>query len=248
MSITDAMKQNKARKHIQQALWKDPNDVDSLLELAALHDGSDLDQKRKILHRILYLEPAHRTARQMLLEMDRREIGGDSRLSLAVILTDRSVSYPPEAPLTLRYSIVHQILVYLFAAGTVIAGLAITRDATVLAAVTAFLLIACWFVSVMVEISDSGLQISHLFGMVRSEIPWREIRGVNPAALGQGIRITHHQGKAVVISAHINGYPFILDILQQKRPDLFPLTEVAITGDLPHNDPAIISPETETFK
>jgi hypothetical protein len=242
MSITDS------RKHIQQALWKDPNDVDSLLELATLHEGSDLDQKRKILHRILYLEPAHRTARQMLLEMDRREIGGDARLSLAVIFTDRSASYPPEAPLTLRYSIVHQILVYLFAAGTVVAGLAITRDAEVLAAVMAFLMVALWFVSVMVEISDSGLRISHLFGLVRSEIPWSEVRGVKPVAIGHGVRIMHHQGKAIVISAHINGYPFILDILQQKRPDLFPRTEVAITGDLPHNDPVLSSLEIETFK
>lgn len=244
MSITHSMKPNKARKHIQQALWKDPNDVDSLLELATLHDGSDLDQKRKILHRILYLEPSHRTARQMLLEMDRREIGGDSRLSLAVILTDRSASYPPEAPLRLRYSIVYQIVVYFFAACTVIAGLAIIRDLAVLTAVTAFLFMVLWFVSVVVELSDAGLHIARLFGMVRSEIPWREVRGVKPAALGQGIRIVHHQGKTVVISAHINGYAFILDILQQKRPDLFPLTEVAITGDLPHNGHAVDSLET----
>jgi hypothetical protein len=242
------MKPNKARKHIKQALWKDPNDVDSLLELAALYDQTDLDQKRKILHRILYLEPAHRTARQMLLQMDRREIGGASRLSLAVILTDRSSSYPPEAPLILRYSIVYQILVYLFAACTVIAGLAITRDPAVLTAVTAFLFMALWFVSIVVELSDSGLHITRLFGMVRSEIPWREVHGVKPAALGQGIQIIHHQGKAIVISAHINGYPFILDILQQKRPDLFPLTEVAITGDLLYNDPALTSLETKTLK
>jgi hypothetical protein len=124
----------------------------------------------------------------------------------------------------------------LFAACTVIASLAITRDLAVLTAVTAFLFMVLWFVSVVVELSDSSLHIARLFGMVRSEIPWREVRGVKPAALGQGIRITHHQGKTVVISAHINGYPFILDILQQKRPDLFPRTEVAITGDLPHND------------
>lgn len=240
------MKPNKVRKHIQQALWKDPNDVDSLLELAALNDGSDLDQKRKILHRILYLEPAHRTARQMLFDIDRREIGGASRLSLAVILTDRSSGYPPEAPLTLRYSIVYQILVYLFTAFTVIASLAITRDLAVLAAVTAFLFMVLWFVSVVVELSDSSIHIVRLFGMVRSEIPWRKVDGVKPATLGQGVRILHHQGKTVVISAHINGYPFILDILQQKRPDLFPLTEVAITGDLSHNDPAVTSMERRT--
>ena len=248
MSITHSMKPNKARKHIQQALWKDPNDVDSLLELAALSDQTDLDQKRKILHRILYLDPGHRTARQMLVDIDRRMIGGGSRLSLAVILTDRSSGYPPEAPLTLRYSIVYQILVYLFTACTVIASLAITRDLAVLTAVTVFLCMVIWFISVVVELSDSGLHIARLFGMVRSEIPWREVDGVKPAAFGQGIRIIHHQGKTVVISAHINGYPFILDILQQKRPDLFPPTEVAIAGDLSHNDPALPSLKTETLK
>jgi hypothetical protein len=240
MSIIDSLKQRKTTKHIQRALWKDPYDIDSLLQLASMLGTlpePDLDQKRKILHRILYLEPAHKTARQMLLDIDRAQIGGDpSRLHLAVILTDRLSNNPPEAPLTLKYSIVHQVLVYLFVACTTLALLYFVREGVFFAVGMIFLLIPVWFISIVVEISDVGLTISRLFGIIRSKILWHEIEGVKPVAIGRGIRIIHGKGNAVAISAQINGYPFIFDILQQMRPDLLPLTEIAWTGDLAQND------------
>ena len=248
MSITATMNQRRAAKRIQQALRKDPYNTEALFQLACTletHDGPDLPRKRQALHRILHLEPAHQKARQMLFEMDRAEIGGDvSRLSAAVILTTPTSSDPPEPPLVLRYSIVQQFLVYLSIAAALSIGLSIARDVRVLTAVASFLMIPLWFVSAVIEISDSGLHISRLFGIARREILWNEIRECRCTALGQGIKISTHRGNSVKVSAQIQGYPFILDILQQMRPDLFQTAESARTGDLPQDGPAVASVAT----
>jgi hypothetical protein len=226
MSFTATMNQRKAAKRIQQALRKNPYDTESLFQLACTLDRHDLPRKRQVLHRILHLEPAHRQARQMLFEMDRAAIGGNpSRLSAAVILTEPSASDLPERTLILRYSIVHQILVYLFLACTGLASLSIVRDVRILAVVGACLIIPFWFLSAVIEINDSGLSVFRLFGMVHSEIRWNEIRQYKQTALRQGIKIMTHRGKSVKVSAQIQGYPFILDILQQMRPDLFLIAE-----------------------
>jgi hypothetical protein len=86
----------------------------------------------------------------------------------------------------------------------------------------ALLIIPLWFVSAVIEIRESGIAVSRLFGMVRSQIAWGEIREVKPTPIARGVKVINRKGKALEISAQIHGYPFILDILRQKRPDLFP--------------------------
>ena len=252
MNITDSLKQHKSTRQVQKALRKDPNDIRSLLTLAAMLGElpkPDLGQKRQVLHRVLSLEPANPTARAMLFAMDRAEIGGDvSRLSLAVILTEPSSSNVPATSLVLRYSLVHQILVYLFVAGTVFASLSALRDAVVLTAIAVFLLIPLWFVSAVIEIRDTGLNVSRLFGLVHSEIAWNDIRECRPTIMGRGIRIISCEWKTLEVSAQVLGYPFILDILCQMRPDLFESTGVAWTGEVSHHGPAITRLAERTFE
>ena len=178
----------------------------------------------------------------MLFEMDRAMIGGNpSRLSAAVILTDPSANDLPEPTLILRYSIVHQILVYLFLACTALASLSIVRDFKILAVVGACLILPLWFISAVIEINDSGFKVSRLFGVVHSVIHWNEIRAYKQTALRQGIQIITDRGKSVKVSAQIQGYPFILDILQQMRPDLFHTAESARTDTIPQDGPAVTS-------
>lgn len=246
MNIADTRKQHKAAKRIQRALKKDPNDIEALFALAATLDSRkkpEADQKRKVLHQILSLEPYNREARDTLFEMDRAEIGGKrSRLSLATILTD-PLSLP-EPPLTLRYSIVHRFLVYLFIICAVLLGLSSVRDIESLALVGAlllFLLIPTWFVSAVIEISDAGIHVSRLFGLARLQIPWRDIREARPTFMGRGIKIINCAGKAVEVSAQVQGYPFILDILHQMRPDLFHIPQGSQAEDGAQN-PAAITP------
>ena len=252
MSITASINQRRAAKRIQQALRRNPYDTEALLQLAyrlGTLDKPDLPRKRQVLHRILNLEPAHKQARQMLLEMDRAAIGGNpSRLSAAIILTDLSPNDLQEQPLILRYSIVHQILIYLFLACAGLAGLSVVRDVRVLVVVGAFLMIPLWFVSAVIEISNAGLNVSRLFGMAHTEIRWNEIRACKRTALGQGIKIVTHRGKSIKVSAQIQGYPFILDILQQMRPDLFDSIERTMMDDVPQNDAALTSVAARTFE
>ncbi len=62
MRITVATNPHKVLKRIQRALQKDPNDIQALLQLAVTLDSLkpfDRDHKRKLLRRILYLEPAN---------------------------------------------------------------------------------------------------------------------------------------------------------------------------------------------
>lgn len=246
MSITVPTKQRKAVKRIQRALTKNPNDVRSLLQLAVILDPRkkpDLDQKRKLLHRVLHLEPTNRDARQMLFELDRDAIGVDiSRLSLAVILPHPSSADFSEPPLILRYSIVYQFLVYISMALTALAGLNLVRDPEVLALVVGFLvslLVPLWYVSVVIEIDNAGLKISRLFGIVRAEIPWGAVKECKRNALGQGIKLITRHRDVVDISAQVYGYAFVLDILCQMRPDLFELPEVTRTGNVSPKDPVI---------
>lgn len=215
-------------KRVQRRLRKDPHDIEALLQLADLLGAltnPDLKEKRKVLQHILLLEPANPDARQMLFEMDRAAIGGDpSRLSAAVMLTEPVTSPIAEKPLRLRYSIIHQFLVYvLFAFTTFLTWNSIQKPEVlaVFAAFLLFLLIPVWFVSVVIEIGDSELNISRLFGVVRSEIPWNEIEEFRSSPMGQGIKIITREGKVAEISAQIMGYSSVIEILRQKRPDLF---------------------------
>ena len=228
MNSTDKLKTN---RQIQRALRKNPNDIDALLQVANMlgaRQKPDLAQKRKVLHHILSLEPTHRKARTMLFEMDRAEIGGNpSRLSAAVILIDPSKNNIAEKPLILRYSLIHQILVYLFIVLTVLISLRIRQPEVfaVFGVFLLFLLIPLWFVSVVVEITDTGLKVSHLFGAAHWEIPWTEIKAFKRDALGKGIKIITHKGKITGISSQIIGYSAVVEILRQMQPDLFDLTD-----------------------
>ena len=236
MSITAPTNQHKVPKHIQRALQKNPNDIHALLQVAVTLDSLgpfDRDHKRKLLRRILSLDPANHEARQMLFELDRATIGGNpARLSAAVILNTPSPAELSETPLTLRYCIVHQFLVYFSMALTAFAGLSLVRDAEILALLGGFflsLLVPLWYVSGVVEIESAGFHISHLFGIIHTEIPWREVRECRPHAFGVKL-ITRHR-EVVDVSSQVYGYAFILDILRQMRPDLFEITEVTGTGD-----------------
>jgi hypothetical protein len=183
----------------------------------------------------------------MLFEMDRATIGGNpSRLSQAVILHPPVSRELPEAPLTLQYSIVRQILVYLLVACIAGIGWRMDPDVASLTVGGAFLIISLWFVSATIEIDDSGLTVSRLFGIVRSEILWSEMREIRPILFGQGTKIINHQGKTVEISARIHGYPFLLDILRQRRPDVFRGTERTQSSDVHQNDPAATSVVAKT--
>jgi hypothetical protein len=251
MSTTAPTNQRKAAKRIERALKKDPNNIRSLLQLAVTLDPfrpSDRDQKRKLLQQVLQLEPANQEARQMLFELDRMAIGGNpARLSAAVILTTPSSVELSEPPLTLRYSIVHQFLVYLSIVLTGFAGLSFKHDPEVFALIGGFflsLLVPLWYVSGVIEIDGNGLHVSRLYGLARSEIRWNDVQACKSHAFGVKL-ITRHRD-VIDVSAQVYGYAFILDILHQRRPDLFENAENTWQGNVLPNSPALTSVAAKT--
>lgn len=244
----DAINKLMEAKRIQKALKTNPKDVDSLLKLAALLDKEPEDKRRLLTH-ILSLDPVNKAAREMLFEMDRAEMsGGHSQTASPSISTTqhpapasaRSSNAELEEPLVFSYSIVHQILVLLLIAITVSIALSAIRDTEVFIVMVAFLLlliIPLWFVSLVVEISSSGIKVARLFGIARWEIPWSEIEKIKPNAMGQGIKIITNEGKVVEISSQIHGYPAIVETLLRLRPDLFNMAGVSKAADAAGGDP-----------
>src|SRR5688572_15875070 len=247
----NAINELKEAKRLQRTLKANPNDIDSLLKLAATL--KDLDLKRKVLNRILSLDPINKTARDMVLVMDRAEMGGDhSQTALAGISEVQhsapvSLNDPLEEPVVFRYSIIHQILVFGLMAFTVAIGLKALQSGGgevlfVISAFFLFLIIRLWFVSVVAQISSSGIKISRLFGIARWEIPWGEIEKIESNAVGQGIKLITRERKLVEVPSQLHGYPAIVEILRQMRPDLFSIAGSAAPGD------ALAMTGTKTFQ
>ena len=236
MNAVSSIDKLNATKRLQQTLGENPNDIHALLELAALlgtFKDPDLDKKRKVLNRVLTLDPVNKTAREMLLEMDRAGMGGDpsqaapssiSTVQHPVPASTGSSNDPLEKSLVFRYSINHQVLVYALIAFSIFVGVNIIESIDVLlvfGAFLLFLLIPLWFVSAIVEVSSERIKVSRLFGLARREIAWGDIEKIEPNALGQGIKLITSEGKLLVISSQLHGYPVLVEILLRKRPDVF---------------------------
>ncbi len=244
MNAVDSINKLNSAKQVQQILRKDPDNIAALLELATLAGTlkePDDERKRTILNRVLSLDPINKAAREMLLEMDRAEMGGVHVQTMTPIIpiershpptSIRSQNDPLEKPLVFRYSIWLQFLLYLLIAFTGYVSWQIlqTGNAEVLLVIGAFLLfliIPLWFISAVVEVSGSGIRFSRLFGIAHLEFSWDEMKEFRPNALGQGIKILTKEGQLAEISAQISGYSAIVEILQHKRPDLFSMTEAS---------------------
>src|SRR6266511_3409152 len=236
MNAVDSIKKLNEAKRVQQTLRKDPDNIAALLELATLAGTlkePDDERKRTILNRVLSLDPINKAAREMLLEMDRAEMGGVHVQTMTPIIPiERSQNDPLENPLVFRYSIWLQFLLYLLIAFTGYVSWQIlqTGNAEVLLVIGPFLLfliIPLWFISAVVEVSGSGIRFSRLFGIAHLEFSWDEMKDFRPNALGQGIKILTKEGQLAEISAQISGYSAIVEILRHKRPDLFSMIEAS---------------------
>jgi hypothetical protein len=82
-------------------------------------------------------------------------------------------------------------------------------------------LISVWVVSAKVEVSGKEIAVSRMFGLFRVRMEWGEIKKVKPLAAGQGLKLSPKKGLSLTIPSQVNGYLAIVQILQQRRPDLF---------------------------
>ena len=224
---------NKAIELIKQALTVNPSDVDMLLAFATIVD--EPTRKRQILNRVLSLEATHKSAREMLLEMDRAELRAHRSQPVSApvsIPQSKPQMVPPspepaksplEKPLVFRYSTVWLVVLYLFTtifccAGVLAATQSVGSSLPSLGLALLFGLTAL-SASSKVEVNQAGIRTSALFGS--HEIKWNEIAKVSSNPMRKKLELFSNQGKSVKLSTQVKGYPVLVELLRQKRPDLF---------------------------
>jgi len=134
-----------------------------------------------------------------------------------------SVMPGTEKPLVFKYPLFWRILMYVFVAffgcvGLLVASQNIVNSLPflVLALVTG--LVAMTF-SPKVEVSEKGIRASGTFSS--SEVGWYEIVKIKSNTLKRRLELSSQNGEIVNVSNQVSGYPRIVEILRQRRPDLF---------------------------
>ncbi len=128
-----------------------------------------------------------------------------------------------EKPLVFKYPLFWRILMYLSLAffgcvGLLVATQNIVNSLPFLGLALAMALVIMAF-SPKVEISETGIRASGMFGS--SEVNWNDIKRIKSGGLSQRLDLYKSNGQIVKVSAQVSGYPRIVEILRQKRPDLF---------------------------
>ena len=138
-----------------------------------------------------------------------------------------TISKGREKPQVFRYPIYILVATYLivFVFGC-FSVLAIQETTAFLVSCGLFLvtLLSVWIVSAKVEVSESGIVTSRLFGLNKAQVNWAEIASVNSKAMGQVLELATKKGASVKITSQVSGYSTIVRLLRERRPDLFNLT------------------------
>ena len=240
-SAIDAANQgnkSKAIELLKQILNTNPKDIEALVTLATLVD--EPTRRRQVLNRILSLDATNKAARAMLLELDRAELNSyrsqASSPSAAVAQSPsalpsspqvpapgKSSSLSTEKPMVFRYSTGWLVVLYLFTTffcciGLLVASQNIANSLPSLA--LAFLFgISALSLSSKVEVKEAGIRTSSL--LRKAEIKWNDIASIKSSTTKQKLELISTRGESVKVSTQVKGYAVIVELLRQKRPDLF---------------------------
>ncbi|MGE5641609.1 MAG: hypothetical protein ACM3Y8_01240 [Byssovorax cruenta] len=245
-SALDAAKRgdrNQAIDLLKQELSTNPNDIDALLAFASLIE--EPTRKRQVLNRVLSLEATNKTAREAMLELDRAELNSYraqpssapvSKPESQATASNRSPSSPiskgsafADKPMVFRYSTGWLAVLYVFTSIFCCAGLLLASQD--LGDSFPSLMMALLFgltalsVSSKVEVKETGIRTSSL--LKSAEIQWNEIASIKPNAMQKKLELISNTGHSVKVSTQVKGYAAIVELLRQKRPDLFAGTATA---------------------
>lgn len=128
-----------------------------------------------------------------------------------------------DKPLVFRYSTPWLVVLYLFTtvfccAGLLVASQSIAQGVPSLILALLFGLTAL-SVSSKVEVNEAGIRTSTLLGS--TEIKWNEITNIKSNSMKRKLELISKKGKSVQVSTQVKDYPIVIEILRQKRPDLF---------------------------
>ena len=128
-----------------------------------------------------------------------------------------------EKPLVFKYPLFLRILVYFLAAFFGCVGLLVASQNTInslpFLGLAALMGIMAMAVSPMVEVSDTGLRASGIF--TSAEIGWDEIDQLKAMPTKRRLELTRKRRGVVKVSTQVSGYARIVELIRQRRPDLF---------------------------
>jgi hypothetical protein len=141
-----------------------------------------------------------------------------------------SVQTHVEKPLVFKYPLFWRILMYLFilffgCAGLLVASENVVNSLPFLGLALLMGLTAMAF-SPKVEITEGTIRASGMFSS--SEINWKDITRIQSSAIKRRLELFRSNGEIVKVSTQVSGYPQIVEILRQKRPDLFGMPSAAL--------------------
>lgn len=128
-----------------------------------------------------------------------------------------------QKPLVFKFPLFWRILMYSFVAffgcvGLLVALQNIVNSLPFLGLAVLMVLIAMAF-SPSVEISEAAIRASGMFS--DSAIRWDEITEMKSAPMKRSLELSGKDGKVVNVSTQVSGYARIVEIIRQRRPDLF---------------------------
>ena len=133
-----------------------------------------------------------------------------------------------EKPTVFQYSTFTRIFIYIIALVSLCSFALALQDLSLLlvpCGIYLLVLPAVWIVSKQVQISEKGIRVSQLFGLIGSEVDWDEIARIKSNAMQNNLALTTKKGTTLKVTTQVVGYPTIVETLRQKRPDLFGLVQ-----------------------
>ena len=134
-----------------------------------------------------------------------------------------------DKPLAFKYPLFWRILMYFFlVVFGCLAVVAATQD--ILGSLPVFGIALLMGIGAMtfpkVEISEAGIRASGMFSS--SEANWGDIKSIKSNTMKRRLELFKSNGQVVKVSTQVSGYPRIVEILRQKRPDLFGMTASSV--------------------
>jgi hypothetical protein len=137
-----------------------------------------------------------------------------------------------EKPEVFKYSIVTRIIIYAFAVIFLCSFALALQDVNNLLIPCSLFFIALpgvWIVSAQVEVSEKGIRTSRMFGLAGSQVAWDDIAKIKSNSMQSNLQLTTKKGNSIKVTSQVSGYPRIVEILRNKRPDLFGMAPAVAT-------------------
>jgi hypothetical protein len=146
-----------------------------------------------------------------------------------------------EKPLVFKFPLIWRILMYFCVVffgcvGLLVASQNIVNGLLFLVLAALASLGAMTFLPT-VEVSDAGLRASGIFSS--AEIRWDEIAGLKSVPMKRRLELSSKTGQVVNVSTQVSGYPRIVELIRQRRPELFGATTAPASRSQYQSSPAI---------